>query len=224
MRSSASSGAGTAARPLGAADPPSAPGRLRADRGRHRSRVAGARRHPRRAVRRPGLVSRVADRIARRRLGDRLRRVAERPAGEPGGRRDACRPAVGDLRPEADPRLPARQAGLRSGADRLGARLHDRSADGLLQIALGTGRAREARQAVPGLRRRHADGLQADQRRRPGPLPRGLPRRRRRGAIACCRSADRARRSRRKAQGERLFALLGREPRFTARAGARCWT
>jgi divinyl chlorophyllide a 8-vinyl-reductase len=140
-----------------------------------RTGVAGARRL--RGERFDALVSCLASRTGAPKDAWAIDHQAHRAcAGRRAGRRrHAGGAAVGDLRAEAAAGLPAGQAGVRAGAHRVGPDLLDRAADGVLQVAVGPGRAGAAGQALPGLRRRHADGLQADQRRRPGRLPGRLP-------------------------------------------------
>ena len=130
----------------------------------------------------------------------------------------ALRAALRDLRAKAAAGVSAGQAGLRGGADRFRPDLFDRAADGLLQVAVGPDRAGAARQTLPGLRRRHADRLQADQRRRPWRLPRRLPGGRRAAGTACCRSAARARRSRRASRAKPVCAA-GTPAPISVRAG-----
>ncbi len=177
------------------------------------------RRLSRRALRRPGLLPRLAHRRAQGRLGDRSSRriaCAGRGARQPGVAHFVLLSAICVQKPL----LAFQQAKLAfERADRLGPDLFDRAADRVFKSLSRPGRAREAGQAVPGVRRRHAHRLQADQRRRSRPpisptawttprrcnrmLPIGGP-----GPAITPRE-----------QGEQLFALLGRPPRFQQRAG-----
>ena len=148
MRSSASSGRGpgsavpstrtTARAPRGSPPP------LRGRRGR-----AALERDGFRGERFDALVSCLASRTgAPRTPGPSITRAcsAWRPRS---GRGHAGRAALGDLRPEAAARLPAREARVREGPDRSGLDLFDRPADRLLQVALRPGGARAAGPAFP---------------------------------------------------------------------------
>ncbi len=92
--------------------------------------------------------------------------------------------------------------------------LVDRAPHRLLQVAVGAGRAGPPRQAVPAVRRRPPHRLQADRRRRPRPLSSPSASTIPPGRTASCRSAGPARPITPREQGEALFALLGRPPRF----------
>ena len=128
-------------------------------------------------LRRARLLPRLAHRRAPRRLDDRPRRACGRAARGRARRHRPLRPGVRDLRAEAPPRVPARQARLRGRACGIPARLDRRAPHDADEVALGPGRPRPAGPPLPRLRRRAPDGHQAHLGRRPRPLPRRLPHR-----------------------------------------------
>ena len=141
-------------------------------------RFAGARRLPGGTLRCPGVVPGLTHRSAQGRLGYRSSGASARTGRRAPRRRHAVRAAVGHLRAKTLARLSTGQARLRAGAHRIRNVLLDRAADGFFQVAVGPARAGQAGQTLPGVRRRHPDGLQTDQRQRPGRLSGRLPGRR----------------------------------------------
>ena len=97
-----------------------------------------------RELRRARLLPRVAQRRAGGCLGDRSSGPCDRPGGSTACRRSPRRAALGDLRAEAEARLPACQARLREDAGGVGPRPFDRAAHCLFQVDVRPDRARQA--------------------------------------------------------------------------------
>jgi divinyl chlorophyllide a 8-vinyl-reductase len=150
----------------------------------------------------PGL----AQRHAKGCLGGRLPGHAHRARGGPGGRRAADGAAVGDLRAKTEARVPAREAGVRAGADRVRPTAYFKSLSGQLDrlrrgkpfLLFGDGSLTACKPISDDDLGRYLAACLDDPGRQNRILPIGGP-----GPAITPRQ-----------QGERLFELLGRPARF----------